>query len=234
LLASLAAPFVGGIDALQRNFEEARGRVETWLTVSATQRLLVEDLPQPIVEFERRFPLVRLRLRELGIEQVTAAVAAGEVDLGLVPERCRNPSNPWLVFEPAYSLDFLLVTPKDHPLSRRRRIRPRDLLPYPLVNAPGSLPNPATNVLLEEMGAFTAQPRRVEAIYTAVIRRYVELGFGIGIVAGRPVYKPSPRLHERPLGREFGRVTVYLAWRKGAAPQGPARAFVDTIKSFLS
>lgn len=235
LLASLAAPLVGGIDTLQRNFEEARGQVETWLTVAATQRMLVEDLPEPVVEFERRFPLVRLRLRELGNEQVTVAVESGEADLGLAPAFYTDPSNPWLDGEPAYALDFHLVTPSDHPLTLRRRIRPRDLLPYPLVNAPGSVPNPATNALLDGQGAFAAQPRRVEAIYTAVIRRYVELGFGIGIVAGLPGRMPSSSLlHERPLGREFGQLPIHSVWRKGASPQGPARAFLDTVKTLLN
>ena len=41
-----------------------------------------------------------------------------------------------------YELDVTLVTPRDHPLARRRRVRVRDLKSYPLVNAPASFADP--------------------------------------------------------------------------------------------
>jgi DNA-binding transcriptional LysR family regulator len=234
LLASLAAPLVGGIDALQRRFDEAREQVETWLTIAATPRVLVEDLPRPSMEFQRRFPRVRLRLLEMGLEQVVPAVESGKADLGLVSERCLDPANPRLVFEPGYQLETLLVTPKGHALNRRRRIRPRDLLPFPLVNAPGSLPDRTTNMLLEEIGIFANQNRAVEAVYSPVVRCYVASGFGIGLVAGSLGRAASYELHERPLGRPFGRPTVILVWRKGDMPPDSTRTFVDILRAQLS
>src|SRR5438128_1305562 len=81
---------------------------------------------------------------------------------------------------------LIVVTPRDHPLARRRRLLPRDLLGFPLVNAPDSIPDPAVAGALENLGVFQTQPRQVEAYYTAVIRRFVEMGFGIGLVLGLP------------------------------------------------
>src|SRR5438876_9828614 len=56
MLAGLAAPLVAGIDALKRNFESARHEVETWITLATSQRVFVEDLPEPLQAFEQRCP----------------------------------------------------------------------------------------------------------------------------------------------------------------------------------
>jgi hypothetical protein len=66
-----------------------------------------------------------------------------------------------------------------------------------------------------------------------VIRRYVEMGFGIGLIVGLPSRPPPSNLHERSMSRHFGRLTINLVWRKGALRQGPARAFAHTIAAML-
>ena len=234
LVAEMATPLVSGVQSLKRAVHEALAQAEVWLTVGTTQRILIEDLPPVIVEFERRRPDVRLRLLEMRHEHVTAAVEAGEVDLGLTLERQTTPPRPTLVFEPVYELEHFLVMPAKHPLTRLRDIQPASLTEYPLVNSPQGFANPAITATLEQLGVFQRQPRRVEAFYSAVIRRYVELGFGIGLVIGLPGHvSPSPALHERSMAPYFGRETVNLAWRDDALPRPAFRAFADTIRETL-
>ena len=234
VVAELAGPLVTSVDALRRNAQEAQTDPVVWLTLAATQRILVEDVPLAIADFERRFPHIRLRFQELRMEQIMEAVDAGEADLGFTTERGIDPPRPRLMFEPVYELDQILVTPKDHPLARRRRVGPKDLVGYPLVNAPHGFADPALAATLNKLGAFQTQPRRVEASYTAVIRRYVELGFGIGLVVGSPVRQPSATLHERSMSRHFGRVMVSLVWRKGAFQEDRVRDFARTIRSAMT
>jgi LysR family transcriptional regulator, cys regulon transcriptional activator len=232
LLARLAAPLLAGIDSLPAQLQEAQSQVETWLSIASTQRILVEDLSKPVAEFERRHPHVQLRFLEMGIDKVAAAVESGEADLGLTSER-PTADNPWLAYEPSYDLDLILVTPKDHPLAHRRRVRPQDLLAYPVVNSPNGIPDPVIAAALQKLGVFQTQPRRLEAFYTGVIRHYVEQGYGIGFVVGLPNRPPaSPHLHERSMSLHFGRVSIYMLMRKGTLP-GYARAFADLIKSQL-
>src|SRR5262249_46023224 len=161
---------------------------------------------------------------EMGLERILPAVEGGEADLGLTVERGTDPPRPRLVFEQVYELDQFLVTPLDHPLARKRRVSPRDMVAYPLVNAPLGFADPATGAALAKVGAFHTQPRRVEAYYSAVIRHYVEQAFGIGLVVGLPGRRPTPNLHERCMSQHFGRVALYLAWRKGALPEERGRA----------
>jgi molybdate transport repressor ModE-like protein len=231
-LAEMAAPLVAGIDSLAASFQQTRAHEEIRLVVGASARTLVEDLPGCIVEFMRRWPNVRLTLEELKVEDVPRAVETGQVDLGLAHTNSADPGNAWVAFEPAYELDVVLITPKDHPLARRRRVRASDLSAYPLVNARPGILDPRIGISLEMLGAFDTGPRRVEASFAAGVRRYVELGFGIGIVARHPSQERSPHVHERSMGREFGTLKMYLVWKNRTLQPRHARDFADLVKEF--
>jgi molybdate transport repressor ModE-like protein len=234
LVLDLAAPLVTGIDSLAGTVARARQQAEVWLTVAATQRILTDDLPETVVEFERLYPHVRLRLLEMSTDQVSSSVQSREADLGLTLSRTAHGASPWLVSEPCYELDLILVTPKRHPLAAKKRLSVADLADYPLVNSPESLPDPAIQGALDKLGVFRTQPRRVEAYYTSVIRRYVELGFGIGLVLGR-LDRPHPAspLAERSMRRQFGPVAIHQVRRKGEPREGPASDFARMVREHL-
>ncbi|MBY0523267.1 MAG: LysR family transcriptional regulator [Gemmataceae bacterium] len=233
LLVELAAPLVTTIDSLKRRVAEARGKTETLLTVATNQRILVEDLPNTILEFERRHPNVRLRLLEQRIEQVAGAVESGQADVGLTSIGPTRPPSPRLTFEPGYEADINLVTPLDHPLARRRTVRPGDLLAWPVVNSPQSFGDTVMRATLEKAGLFQTQPRRIEASFPHVVRRYVELGFGIGLVTGLPTRPIAPNLHERSMSRYFGKLAIHLVWRKGDLNMGHVQAFAEILRGML-
>lgn len=234
LLATLAAPMVTGLSRLFRDFEEQRGLVQTRLVVATMPRVLVEDLPESIMEFKENHPQVQLAFLELLNERVPLAVESGEADLGLTAEWPTNPPSPWLVFEPAYELDLFLVTPKDHPLARRRSIRPQDLLEYPLVNSPKIKSTRAVIATLEKLGLPAVWRHSVEVSYTACIRRCVEIGLGIGVVSGLPSHPTQPNLHERSISRQFGRLTINFVYRKGASAARGFNELMATIKRLLN
>lgn len=234
LLAQLVAPLVAGIESLGKQFEAARQRRQVVITLASTPRVLTEDLPGPLDRFRRAHPNVRIILSELRGEQIAQAVEAQQADIGIGLQREPNPPNPWLTFEPAYELEPMLITPKNHPLARRRQIRPEDLSGYPLINSPQwGFPYPAFRMLLEKLGVFELPGRAVEASFSPVIRRYVEAGFGIGIVVGLPGRTSNSGLHERSLSRHFGRVTVNFVWRKGSLQAEMIQQLMETIRDSL-
>jgi DNA-binding transcriptional LysR family regulator len=233
LLAELASPLVTGMDSLQRTFQERRAEIEARLTVAAPQRILTEDLPPAVAEFERRFPDVRLTLLEQMSGQVALAVETGAADLGISTEQEQGEPSPWLEFERGYELDILLITPRHHPLAGRQRLVLKDLRGFPLVNSVNGFPRADIADRLRKLGAFQARPRRVEAVNTPVIRRYVEMGFGIGIVVGCLGRIRSPELCEFDLSSQFGPVEVNLIWRRGALRPPHARDFADIVTTML-
>ena len=90
--------------------QEASTQAHASLTIAATQRCLVEDLPGCMTEFERRCPHVGLVLKELAFGEVGAAMEAGEADLGFAARSIDHGSS-WLSYESCYELDVTLVTP---------------------------------------------------------------------------------------------------------------------------
>ncbi len=231
LLADLAGPVVAGIASLPRAFREQFAAVESRLTVAAPQRVLVEDLFEVVEALRDRYPTMRLRLLERITGQVAAAVESGEADLGVSSDR--EPHSPRLQFEPAYELSTLLVMSRDHPLARKKKVTPQDLKEYPVVNGPEGFTRSEVAAKLRECGAFEAE-RYVEAMTTAVVRRYVELGQGVGLVLGRLKPPAQCRLHERSMDEYFGRPRISFIWRKGVVISPFGRAFAATVKEMLA
>jgi DNA-binding transcriptional LysR family regulator len=213
--------------------------------VATTPRILVEDLPDCVRAFERRWPDVQLTLMESTIEQVATAVESGQADIGLGV--VRDPNIPyttsgtadelhrttaWLIYEPVYQLERILIMPLGHPLAKQRTVRLRDLRNYPLVNAPSSFSDEIVRRALERIGAFVG-PRRVEVFYGAAIKRYVEMGYGLGLTLRVPAHPSDPRFHERSMTRDFGLTTVYAVWRRGRLQSPEQRDFVDQVKAVL-
>jgi DNA-binding transcriptional LysR family regulator len=185
-----------------------------------------------VAECERRLPHVRLILNEMRADHVESVVASMQADLGLAAIAA-DPESPWLLYETCYQLDVRVVTPRDHPLARKRRVRAGDLVGFPLVNSPTSFANKDLARSLERLGLFQTQPRRVEAHSPAVICRYVALGYGIGLIAASPLHQPDPGLHEQSLAEDLGRLTVNAIRRKGAIASEAAREFVAIVRAVL-
>jgi molybdate transport repressor ModE-like protein len=231
LLADLVGPLVSGMATLKRRFRETRAQVVPRLVLATTPRILAEDLPECVAEFRRRHPDARLNFREMSGAEVLACVESGESDVGLLhnkgPEFGQISS--LLEVEPVYEVDIALVTPADHPLARRRNIRPSDLRGYPLVNGLQGMPDLSVTAVLDKAGVLLAQPHLVEATFTTTVLRYVETGFGIGLI-----FIPGPRiarpgLHEHIMSRHFGRTIIHQVRRKGSPPFKSASAFLEVV-----
>ncbi len=238
-LFDLASPLVLGMAALKQRFEEETSDHDVRLAVASTPRIVAEDLPGCIKTFCGRHPRVRFSIHEVGDEHVTEMVSSGEVDLGLTGGRATGAAGPWghsewLQSETIYELDVVLITPNDHPLARRRSIRPEDLRGHPLVNALDAFPDPTVMAVLDKLDVLQGGQNRISAFFAETICRYVESGFGIGLVTANPHLEPRPNLHRRVMSRFFGKVKVY-AWRRTGAPRDSAAdAFLAEIRATLN
>ena len=85
VLAEMADPLVAEHRFPETALSGSPGPGAARLTVAATQRTLIEDLPRSIEAFERRHPNVQLCFRKRTIEGVIVAVESGQADLGLTP-----------------------------------------------------------------------------------------------------------------------------------------------------
>jgi DNA-binding transcriptional LysR family regulator len=232
-LAKMASPLLTGIGSLKDALEATFTTVESHVRLAATPRLFIDDLPPCVREFERRFPHTRLTLNEMNVDQVAVAVTSELADLGFAASGAVD-DDTWLLYEPCYELDMMLVAPPDHPLARKRQVRAADLADYALVNSPSSFVDPEICLRLEKLRLSQTQPRRVEASSYAAIRRYVSLGYGIGLVAVSVLHQRDPNFHERSMSHELGRLMVYSIRRRGALQGEAHREFLKIARAKLT
>jgi DNA-binding transcriptional LysR family regulator len=235
LLADLITPAVLSVSQLKQQYRQACGALKPRLAIAAPPRVMVEDLPECVRAFTRRHPDVQLVLRECWREQIPAFVESGEVDLGFTGTHSTEDdkfwaSSPWLQREPWYEVDTILITPKNHPLARRRTVRPRDLMGYTLVNGLDGIADQYARSILDKLGLLQNQANGVQANLAATIYRFVEMGFGIGLAGARPGNKVTAKVHVRDMSRHLGRQTVSLVRRRHASLSESALAFAETVK----
>jgi len=231
LLAEMVSPIVTSAAALRKRFELAREQADVRLVVAGPPRIIQEDLPHAVQTFLKLRPQVRLAFLEIRDDQVARAVEANDADLGLTTDRAPERVPPGLEFESAYEIDTLLLTPKRHPLARKKNVRPADLKSYPLITSRYTMSDqPELVAMLDRSGVLEGPAPRVEPFLAATVRRYVEMNFGIALVYGLPPRGKVGPLHERSMSKHFGRGLVRFVLRRGTAHEQLARELAQAIR----
>lgn len=196
---------------------EARGT----LSIATTHTQARYALPAVLPALRVAYPELSLHMRQGTTEQIGELASAGEVDFAIAPEGMDGYRN--LVMMPCYRWNRCVVVPRKHPLARRRRLRAADLESYPIVTYDAGFHERLP--LAREGGQAAAGAGEDEdaglnialsAVDTDVIKTYVRLGFGIGIVA-RMAYDAAVDYDLAALDAAhlFAPSTVYIGCRQG-------------------
>ena len=154
---------------------------EGTLSIATTHTQARYVLPDVIREFRKRFPKVGLNLHQGTSEQIADMVAANEIDFAIATGSRDLFSNLLLV--PSYHWDRKIIVPKDHELTQLDgKASLKDLAKYPLVTYVFSFGGQSS---LKR--AFAKEGLEPDVVFTArdadVIKTYVRMGLGVGIVA---------------------------------------------------
>jgi LysR family cys regulon transcriptional activator len=150
------------------------------LSIGTTHTQARYVLPPIIREFRKVFPQVRLHLHQGTSEQIADMMRNDQIDLALVTGA--EHLFPDTVILPAYRWHRTLIVPKGHPLAHGRHPTLRALAEHPIItytfsfSGPSSLQDLFASAGLEPNVAITARD-------ADVIKTYVRLGLGVGIVA---------------------------------------------------
>jgi DNA-binding transcriptional LysR family regulator len=234
MLVEMAGPNVESLGMLQDRFAAALQEAKVHLAIAVTPRSLVEDLVPCVVKFHSQFARVSFSFLQSPENEIADVVEARRAVFGFTSSPLSEEQKRLLVAEPSYILDVNLVTKKDHPLARRRNVHPRDLRPYPFVNSPEHLPGGAhTQGVLDEHHAYTGKDHLLQTGYAVPIRRFVELGFGIGLVHASRLSPHYPSLHERPMSRYFGKILINVIRRRGGFIPALGEEFIRLVRDDL-
>ena len=137
-------------------------------------------LPKVIPVFLKRFPKVSLFIHQGNPMQVAAEVASGRADLGIATEYLDGV--PELVTLPLYAWNRVVVAQKGHPILDKRKLTLADIAAYPLVSYDISMTG--RGAVNQAFAAQGLSPTFVlSAMDSDVLKTYVELGIGIGLLA---------------------------------------------------
>jgi len=218
---------------LKRIGEEYSQQDAGRLSIATTHSQARYFLPEPLAQFRKRFPKVAISLHQGAPEQVARMVVEEVAEVGLATESLAHV--PELVSLPCYEWQHAVVMPAGHPLAQLERISLEDLARYPLVSY-----HPSFSGRTRVDQAFAARrltPEVVlEAIDADVIKTYVKLGLGVGIVAemaarGEPA---GSELVWRPVGHLFGHNLTRIAFKRGAYLRNFVYAFAEMTSERLS
>ncbi len=230
-LLQLAAPNVFDLDLLKQRLDEALRTIEIRINVVAPTRLLIDDIAPCLPDYLARYPQVHLTLSDVRNSEIENAVESGLADFGFATIAGRAP--PLLEFEPWYELDVSLLTPRNHPLAKRRAVRISDLQKYPLLNSRQTLADPVVHAAIVRAGLFDVGPRRIEAQNAITLRELVLRGLGVALVIGKPG-KYSAGLHERVMSREFGRSRIHIVRRRGVRQPLAVIALAEAVRKTMN
>lgn len=150
------------------------------LTIATTHTQARYALPEVVSRFKQQFPKVRLRLHQGSPDEIVSMLLSGEADIGVATEALGN--IPQLASFAYHRWHHGVVVPKLHPLTEIERLTLEDIQQYPIITYHEGFTGRAS---IEK--AFATENLRPEIVMTAldadVIKSYVELRLGIGIIA---------------------------------------------------
>jgi LysR family transcriptional regulator, cys regulon transcriptional activator len=177
---SIAERILAEAQNLRRAGEEFANDQLGTLTIAATHTQARYSLPKTVAAFKRRYPRVKLVIHQGNPTQICEQVLTGEADVCVATEAIAD--YPELVSMPVYQWNRCVVVPPKHPLLKSTPLTLEKLSEYPIVTYDFAFANRS---LVEK--AFELRGLQPNVVLTAldadVIKTYVELGLGVGILA---------------------------------------------------
>ena len=189
-------------------------------------------LPPPVARLREAYPKVNISLHQATPHEVARMVLDEVAEIGMATESLA--AYPDLVTLPCYEWQHVLVIPVAHPLAKKERVGLDDLAHEPLITYHPSFTGRAK--IDQAFAARKLQPRIIlEAIDSDVIKTYVRLGLGIGIVAEMAMRDdPQGDLAVRPVGHLFGQSVARVAFKRGAYLRNFVYRFAELLSDRLN
>lgn len=224
---SLAAKVIHEIDNIKRVGDEF-SHVETGtFTIATTHTQARYKLPAAVKAFMSQYPKVKLNIHQGNPSQVAEQVASGEADIGIATESITSQDN--LLCLPIYHWNRCLVVPIGHELITQGPLTLKKLAAYPLITYDfGFTGGTLVSKTFTEAGLT---PNIVlTAIDADVIKTYVTLGLGIGLLANMAYDAVrDSQLVAIDASHLFADSTTYLGVRKDAFLRGYMTGFIEII-----
>ena len=216
---------------LKRIGEQFSAEDSGTLSIATTHTQARYVLPVPVAKLREAYPKVNVSLHQGAPDQVARMLIDEVAEIGIATESLSGYTE--LLTLPCYEWQHVLVLPKDHPLAAKERLTLEDIAAEPIITY-----HPSFTGRTRVDHAFAQRhltPRiALEAIDSDVIKTYVSLGLGLGIVAEMAVRDdPGSDLVSRPMGQLFGMNVARVAFKCGAYLRNFVYRFAELLSDRL-
>lgn len=202
------------------------------LTIATTHTQARYALPPVVKQFVERYPKVKLGLHQGTPTQIAEQVLHGDADICIATESLTRYDG--LVTLPCYEWHHCVIVPPDHPLLREKELTLALLARYPIITYDHAFSGRSKIDDAFQTAGLTPDIA-LTAIDADVIKTYVELGLGIGILAEIAfIPEREPHLRQMNARHLFKPSTTRIAIRKNEYLRAYTYDFIELFSSKLT
>ena len=214
-------PFFSRLDVVATKLQ---GGTAHHIRIGASEIVLRDHLPELVQNVRKKFPKLKITLRESHQPQLESWLQTGEIDLAVTLVNGKTPAG--IHSEPLLNLPLILLVSKNSPIKAACELWKRDRMDEPLIClAPNEIVCRVFQAQLAKMDIDWFPSIEVSTLN--LVTAYVKSGYGIGLsvlVPNTPL-PPEVRVIQLP---EFPSMNVGAMWRGKATPL--AQAFLDELQ----
>jgi LysR family cys regulon transcriptional activator len=231
-ILKIAGDILRQVESIKQLTQQHNNPNKGSLSIATTHTQARYALPTVIESFISKYPEVSLHMHQGTPVQISEKAADGTVDFAIATEAMELFSD--LLMMPCYRWNRCILVPKDHPLAKLAEVRIEDVAEHPIVTYVFGFTGRSR---LDD--AFSEKGLTPKVVFTAtdadVIKTYVRLGLGIGIVA-HMAYDPvlDHDLVAIEAGHLFESSVTSIGFRKGTYLRGYMYDFIHTFAPHLT
>jgi len=207
-----------------RNFQQ---RKKGHIRILSSESFGDYYLPQIIVPFSKAHPLIRISMNILPTELVVENTASLNNDIGFISYPVENKK---LVVREVLQDQLVIITPRKHPLSKKRRLNARDLENQMIImHEFGSAPRQAIEQYVRSNNISVKIP--LELSSNRAIKRAVEDGIGMALISRKVASEEiqAKRLKAIPLSDLSMNRKFYMVHHKDKYITESLQRFIDMV-----
>ncbi len=230
-IVRMAGEILDKVENVRQVAHEFSDKDRGTLSVATTHTQARYRLPNVVSEFVGRYPNVALHMHQGTPVQISEMASKGEVDMAIATEALELFEN--LIMLPCYRWNRSVIVKHDHPLANEDKLTLEKLAEYPIVTYVFGFTGRSQ---LDD--AFNEKGYEPKVVFTAadadVIKTYVKLGIGVGIVASMAF---DPKIDKELIAIDashlFESSTTKIGLRRGTFLRGFMYEFIELFAPHL-
>ncbi|MFM8798146.1 MAG: CysB family HTH-type transcriptional regulator [Fluviibacter sp.] len=200
-------------------------RDEGELVIATTHTQARYALPKVVKAFKEAFPKVHLVLHQGSPAEIASMLKSGDADIGIATEALEGTED--VATFPYYQWHHAIIVPDGHPLQSAGKLTLEKIAEYPIITYHKGYTG-RTQLDKTFSDAGVTPDIVMSALDADVIKSYVELGLGIGIVASMAYFAERDIGLRMPKSEHlFSLNTTLIGVRKGSFLRGYAYRFIE-------